>query len=181
MNQTTAALVTLQSGNLSGGGSGELYVFTTASGEPNFADWPNGEYRCQLNVNAVGADITFGMRAAGTANGHFARVDSALSSDLQTWTQDEALFSGSGLKLATHTIDPSAGSASDRYEVVVAGTRPASHGNQRLDLDVNTTDSFVDGPWVPAGPGDVFFENKNPIEQGMKPLTASGLGGVLIE
>ena len=34
----------------------------------------------------------------------------------------------------------------------------------------------------PAGAaGDVFFENRHPIEQGMKPQTAAGLGGVLID
>lgn len=31
------------------------------------------------------------------------------------------------------------------------------------------------------GGGDTFFENKNPIEQGMKPWTAAGIGGALIE
>ena len=29
--------------------------------------------------------------------------------------------------------------------------------------------------------GGVFFENQHPIEQGMKPSTAAGLGGVLQE
>lgn len=29
--------------------------------------------------------------------------------------------------------------------------------------------------------GDVFFEDRHSIEQGMKPLTAAGMGGVLVE
>lgn len=29
--------------------------------------------------------------------------------------------------------------------------------------------------------GDVFFEDRHPIEQGMKPQTAAGMGGVLVE
>ena len=34
----------------------------------------------------------------------------------------------------------------------------------------------------PAGAaGDVFFENRHPIEHGMKPQTAAGLGGVLVD
>lgn len=32
-----------------------------------------------------------------------------------------------------------------------------------------------------GGGGDAFFENRHPIEQGMKPQTAVGLGGILIE
>ncbi len=33
----------------------------------------------------------------------------------------------------------------------------------------------------PVGETEVFFENRHPIEQGMKPQTAAGLGGVLID
>lgn len=35
-------------------------------------------------------------------------------------------------------------------------------------------------PAPPAG-GEVFFEDRHPIEQGMKPQTAAGMGGVLVE
>ncbi len=36
-------------------------------------------------------------------------------------------------------------------------------------------------PAAAGGGGDVFFENRHPIEQGMKPQTAAGIGGVLQE
>lgn len=32
-----------------------------------------------------------------------------------------------------------------------------------------------------AASSDVFFENRHGIEHGLKPLTAAGMGGVLIE
>lgn len=34
---------------------------------------------------------------------------------------------------------------------------------------------------TPAVGADVFFENRHAIELGMKPITAAGMGGVLIE
>lgn len=147
LNSTAGTGQTEASGNLGGAESGILFVFTTQSGAPNVGDWPSGDYRCQLDVSAVGANITFGARAAGSATGHFARVNSGLTSDLQTWAQTESLFSGTGLHLATTgTIDPSAGAAGDRWEIAIAGTRPASHSNQALTLTFDS-DAFADGPW----------------------------------
>ncbi len=34
---------------------------------------------------------------------------------------------------------------------------------------------------APVAGADVFFENRHAIELGMKPVTAAGMGGVLIE
>lgn len=41
------------------------------------------------------------------------------------------------------------------------------------------TVSIHPGAEGPTG-GDVFFENRHPIEEGMKPQTAAGMGGILI-
>lgn len=58
------------------------------------------------------------------------------------------------------------------------------------ETDTGTFTASGSAPWValrgavqPAAGGadDVFFENRHAIEQGMKPHTAAGLGGVLIE
>lgn len=38
---------------------------------------------------------------------------------------------------------------------------------------------FAGGGSAPAA--DTFFENKNQIEDGMKTVTAAGMGGVLVE
>src|SRR3970040_2456149 len=59
---------------LAGGVSALAFCFTTPSNEPNSADWPSGNYRCILEVSVAGADITYGLRAAGSQTGHFARV-----------------------------------------------------------------------------------------------------------
>jgi hypothetical protein len=127
----------------------EAFTFITASGEPNQAAWPTGNYRCQLDVISVGAGLSYGLRDLGASEGHFARVDSGLTTDLETKQQAEAVFTGTGLKLATTgSVSWTAGSAGDRLEVLIAVQRDGvGHGNQSIVLDVNTVDSFVDAPF----------------------------------
>lgn len=157
-NEATGAAAAEASAALAGGASGLLYCFTSLAGFPNDAAWPTGTYRFQLDVTAAGADITYGLRAAGTATGHFARVDSGLTADLETKAQVEALFSLSGLKLATTgSVSWAAGAAGDRWECLVAGTRAASHGNQSITLELNETDDFSDGPWVAPLPEEELW------------------------
>jgi hypothetical protein len=56
----------------------------------------------------------------------------------------------------------------------------ASSGTEADGTLLTTYSVFPTINWN-AVSSDVFFENKNPIEQGMKPQTAAGMGGVLIE
>ncbi len=141
----------LESENLGGGASELTHLWTTLTTEPNDSDWPSGNYRCSMDISTVGADITFGLRTAGAVTGHFARVNSGLSSDLETFAQTEALFgSPAGIKVATTgTIDPAAGAAVDRFECLLAATRTADHGNQPLEVRYSS-DSWADGPWTVA-------------------------------
>lgn len=146
----TAGAGEAESDTLVGGDEVLLFCFTTASGAPGDAAWPTGNYRCQLDVSTAGADLTYGLRAAGAAVGHFARVNSGLTSDLETKAQTEALFSGTGLKLATTgSVSWTAGATGDRYECLVACARAANHGNQTLELTYDA-DAFADGPWTPS-------------------------------
>ncbi len=138
-----------------GGGDDMLYfAFTTPVNEPDSDDWPDGVYRCQIDVTSVGAAIVYGVNTQAGSVGHFARVNSALSSDLETVAQTESDFTGgggTGLKLATTgSTTWTAGDASDRFEVLWAASRPANHGNQRITIQVGVADSFVDGPWEAA-------------------------------
>lgn len=139
-----------------GGNGRDCWSAVTSASEPDSAAWPTtGEYRYQLDVTAAGADLTFGLLNQGNQNGHFARINAAASSDLQTIVQDEAAFSGSGLHLATIT-DPAwtAGASTDRFGFLVAAVRTTGHGNQTMTIQVGETDDFTDGPWAaaPAGP-----------------------------
>jgi hypothetical protein len=123
------------SGNFGGGDSGFAFVFSTVSGEPNDDAWPSGNYRAQFDVSSAGAGLTYGLLTQGSAGGHFARVNAALTSDEESWTQGEDAFSGDGLKMATTgSITPTSGLTSDRWELALAAVRAASHGNQSISL-----------------------------------------------
>ena len=142
-----------ESENLGGGGSELTHLWSTASGEPNESPWPTGNYRCLLDASNIGVDVDFGLRAAGSVNGHFARVNTGLTSDLETKDQVEALFGDpGGIKTATTgSVSWSAGATSDRFECLVGATRAASHGNQPLEMAYDG-DGIADGPWT-AAPG----------------------------
>jgi hypothetical protein len=138
------------SGSIAGGASALTHCWTTASGQPNQADWGNGTYRCILDVSAVGADLSFGLRTAGAVTGHFARVDSGLTADQETVAQAEALFTGTGLKTATAAWNPAAGAAGDRFECLLGVTNGGSM-NQTIGIDSDTAGvSFTDGPFDAA-------------------------------
>ncbi len=146
---TASGGTTAMSDTYAGGESRLSFLFTTPAGEPNDAAWPTGTYRCQLDVSASGADITYGLRAAGAQTGHFARINFNTLIELETKVQVEALFTGAGLKLATTgSVSWTGGATSERFECLVAGTRAASHGNQTLDLNITDADAFADGPWT---------------------------------
>lgn len=146
---TSTAVVASDTATISGSSSDLAYCWTTVSGVPNSADWPNGTYSAELNCDTAGADITYGVRTVGSASGHFARVDSGLTADSETAQDTQAAFSGTGIKLASVSWNPSAGAASDRLEVLVAANN-AGTMNQSVGFAMNTTDSEVQFPAAAA-------------------------------
>ena len=139
----SAANLTASAGK---GASGLGWCFTSSANWPNSPDWPSGNYRFQIDITANDYS-TVALGSVGTATGHFARVDSGLTSDLQTWAQSEAAFTGTGLKLATTgTIDPTSGTATDRFECLVAWYN-SSAKNSSITVQVNESDDYADGPW----------------------------------
>lgn len=155
LSLSTSTVATQESASLAGGASSLVWAAATPSGEPNDAAWPSGisNYRHQIDCSAVGGDITFGVGTAGSAVGRFLRLNSTLATPLDTRAQSQALFSGTGLHLATATgADWGTGSASDRFGIAIAATRAANHGNQTIAVDVNEADDFADGPWTTAAP-----------------------------
>jgi nitrite reductase/ring-hydroxylating ferredoxin subunit len=128
---------------------GYQLAVTSQSGSPNDSDWPNGDYRCQWDVDGAGATVTYGAITVENGNGRFVVLQSDLSTERETFVQDESAFSGTGTPIATNTHDPGAGATGDRYCVICAGAH-TGHGNSTLDLEVGNSDSFMDGPWVAA-------------------------------
>lgn len=146
-----AGAASVSSGNI--GIAGELaFASSTPAGEPDSAAWPTtGVYRHQMDVTTAGVDLIFGLLTTGAGAGHFGRVDSALAADLQSFTQAEAAFIGSGLHLATVTNPAwTAGAAGDRFEIVIASQKTAGHGSQTFTMELGESDDFADGPWAAA-------------------------------
>lgn len=163
LGNTPVGVTTEQSGNVIPTGDALVFVATTGSVEPNETPWPTGNYRAQLDVPTVGGDLTFGLLTLGASAGHFARVNTGLTSDLETKAQAESAFFGTGLHLATTgSVSWSSGATADRFEILIAAANAASHGNQKLSLDLGETDDFVDGPWTSAAVvNDVMFFGMN--------------------
>ncbi len=133
------------------------FMWSTLSGSPGVDDWPNGAYRCQIDVNQVMLVDGYGFLTRGGSAGHFARVDSGLTADQQSWTQDESAFTGTGIKLATHTIDPSSGASGDRFEALLAADNSDTMMDGNLRISHDDSDSFADGPWTAAAASDKEF------------------------
>lgn len=129
-------------------------VATTPSNEPTSNAWPEGDYRYQMDAIVGDGGITYGTLNIVGAVGHFARVNAAVTSDLETKSQQESAFSGTGIKLSTTgTVTWSPGDTSDRFECVVAGRRDGvGHGNNTLRFEIDDADHFADGPWVFVAP-----------------------------
>lgn len=150
MSGTAGASETETSSNLAASEDNLEFLWTTVSGAPNDGDWPNGLYECQTDCSAIDGDVSYGLLTLGGSAGHFANVNFSLSTDNESWTQDQGAFTAATLNLASHTIDPASGAAGDRFECLVAGARAAGcHGNQTFTMQY-TSDAFARGPWVAA-------------------------------
>lgn len=138
-----------------GGGEDRIcWASTTGANQPDNTTWPTGNYRHDIDATSAGAAITFGLLTVGASDGHFARVNDARTTHVDTKVQQESAgFSGPGVHSATTgSVSWGGSTQSDRFEIAIAAGRPASHGNQSITLELNESDDFADGPWVAAGP-----------------------------
>lgn len=121
-------------------------AFYSPSGEPNSDDWPTGAYTTQIDVSTAGADLLYGTD--NLRGGHHARVSSAANADLET-SSGVANASGTGIKTIVNDTSRNfaAGSAGDRYEVLI-GVDNANMMDQTLTIRINTSNTFMRGPWL---------------------------------
>ena len=151
---TTSAAATVAT--TVGTNGAEIAAVTSPVGEPASASWSDGAgtftIRHQLDVPSAGVDLTYGVLNQGSAIGHFARIAAGVppSTELETNQQAGPAFSGGGLHLATFVGDWSAGAATDRFEILIAGVRVVGHGSQSFALQLNELDDFADGDWPGA-------------------------------
>lgn len=151
-----------------GGGEDRIcWAATTAANEPDNATWPTGNYRHDIDATSAGSAITFGLLTVGASDGHFARVNDARTTHVETKAQAEGAFSLPGIKPATTgSVSWGGSTQSDRFEIAIAAGRPASHGNQSITLELNESDDFADGPWVAAAG----------VPAGLRTLALTGAG-----
>ncbi len=111
--------------------SGTFTTFTAIDNDPNLTTWLAGDYIAQINMSALGADVTWGIEIN--------RIDSAGSIV-------ETLASVANTTHSTATVEnltwdnasDKTVAAGDRLQIAVTGVRAVSHGNQDLDIDVGT-------------------------------------------
>jgi len=122
------------------------FCFTGPTGGVGDAAWATGTYTAQLDCIAAGSDIRYGVKTIDDAAGHFARVST--SADLETKTDSQTNFTGTGIKVAsTGSVSWSAGAATDMWEVLVAVYNNSTYDNQQMTLEVNEADDVTSGPW----------------------------------
>ncbi|MHA2341930.1 MAG: hypothetical protein ACXADW_08625 [Candidatus Hodarchaeales archaeon] len=159
-------------------GQVETFVWISESGTPGSAQWPVGIYRSQLNVitnqgtNEV-AVLPLDGTTGSDASGHFSRRAgvgpfAGIGEHLEVIHQDQNIFTGTGLKLATASgISWDSGDIEDRFEVSWANRNPADHGGSKQTVvRINTADSFADGPWqsgVAPPPPEIIEAQIDPV------------------
>ena len=120
------------------------FQWLTEANNPNSADWPNGAFNTQVDINAIGADMA-------VTNLKFVRVtaDGATASQAIASTTGEAFnWTTTGLHARGLTANFAAGLASDRFGIDVVANQTNTHKSQTLTFNVNTVDEYADGPWV---------------------------------
>lgn len=139
------------------------YSGVTPTNEPDSSAWPTtGVYRQQIDCTTLGTPLDFGCLTLNGNVGHFARVNSGATADQESFEQDQAAFTATGLSIASVTNPAwSSGAASDRFETVIAANRPTGHGTLTMTLELNESDDFADGPWAAAAAA-----NQHPIAVG---------------
>lgn len=128
------------------------FLFTTPSNEPDQGTWTTGVFRASFDVSSIGADMECGLLTLGGSDGHFGRVNDALSSEVDTKQQTQAAITSTGITVVdTGSVTFGGTTQNDRFEIMVAQRSSATMGgSQRVTLTCDA-DASADGPWPAAG------------------------------
>lgn len=135
-----------------GSSSDELsFLFTTPTSEPDQGTWTTGTFRCSFDAATVDADMEFGLLTLGGSAGHFGRVDSGLSSEVDTQVQTQGAITATGITVVdTGSVTWTGSTQSDRFECLVAQRNTATMGGPQTVTLTCDADAFADGPWPAA-------------------------------
>ncbi len=142
--------------NINIGGIGtngaEAICTQSPSGEPNqLGAWGLITTRFQADITAMDSTLELNCTDLGTASGHFARVDSGLTTEIESFQASSANITAPGL----HIIEVTAtwvqtGAQTDRFEVLLCAQKVFGHGNDQFTYQADETDDFIDGGWPSA-------------------------------
>ena len=116
----------------------ELSVaWTSEPNNPNVADWTLGDYTASINVSAKESpQLEFKFQLH--------RTNSGCTSQETLGTSGAQL--GTGVITFTVNVDPAAGAATDRYQLILLGTNNDSH-QPRLFTWAIDADGFIEVPF----------------------------------
>lgn len=137
--------ITTQQGQMAGD-PGEI-SFSTASGDPGAEDLGAGSlFRCQLDITAIGSNQEVSVV--------FHAINDACASQGSV-AMDEAVFTATGLQMATATWDPP---AADRYEARILVAQGGMHtdGDETLTIRTNNADAFYEFPDAPVAASPII-------------------------
>ena len=170
LSTTTAATGTVSASWT--GASTRGFYWTTATGQPNTADWPNGTFNVQADIAAIGADILVTI-------GKVHRISADGTSILEVSSDFIATsWSTTGLHAEAITLNFIAGLASNRFGLKFTGDNSNSHKSETLTFNVNTVDEYADGPWTgvpPSGTGAVSLSAVTVSGSGKQTLKATSI------
>ncbi len=124
--------------------SGTFWTFTALDNDPNLTTWVAADYIAQINMSALGTDVTWGIEINRIdSSGSVVETLASVANTTHSTATVETLTWSNG---SDKTV-----SAGDRLQIAVTGVRAVSHGNQDCDIDVGTgVDSTTTKLNVPA-------------------------------
>jgi hypothetical protein len=134
----TTTTSTVQQQGSTNGTDEALISFTTTSGNPNSADWPNGTYgySCNFTTFVKVANTKLEMHRTNSSGTSQEQIGST-----QTYTT-------TGTKTYAPTVDPG-GDATHLYQLLDLATSDGSHSKATVTININTASDYVEGPWTP--------------------------------
>lgn len=130
------------------------HAVTTDPGTTIGTPWPTGDYVRTLDISAADTNNEFGLLTLNSVAGHHARVNNAVSSELETNEQTESAHTLTGLKTcSTGSVSWSSGTDDDLYESLTTVNRTSGHGSTSI-TERWSSDAKVVGPWEAPGAPD---------------------------
>jgi hypothetical protein len=144
-NAVTSGVVTGTPSNfaVAGATTADIMAWSTDANVPNRADWSNGSYQFSVDVSNIVATLTARCRLY--------RVNS--SGVIQETIGTGPDFTTTAIHTGSFAVDPSAGNASDRYQLRINADNSDTMMGASITVSVDGVDSFIVFPEVVVDTG----------------------------